>query len=1134
MKGDFSRFSYDPQRHYTRVLMQQGRVQTDADWNEQADIIAHRHQTSLRDVIGRVGVPRDRPGFGIRGHGGLQFDGIGNYLEVRATRALRFAGDNYAVEGWIKVQPGKHGMTVVSRLNHEPRRELPGGFRFGITAHGQLRFERLAVRDERFADVVEIARDIWGDVIEIDLAIDVERIGYARVIGRHQLPVGRFCHVAAVCSDERLLLYVDGKLNGEQYGGTAAPFETLPMLIGCDHVRGRHTHYFAGVVDQLRIWRRALDEEQIRTIMQHGAAGASADDLAVSWRFSSQAAEREIADEGHHGHRIHAGGGSLDRMPKPADPELWIGAGHCYVDGVLCENIEDIRYDKQPDAPGLVLPDLRHCPGPYVAYLDSWDRVISANVDEAIREPALGGPDTAMRVRTICQVRLRPVSGDAEPTIPDANQGGSLRVTATPRVPLDDNLLYRIEIHDPGFAAGAPVPAHRSQISGIEVAAITAEHKTVTLAGGGGDRLWAAGQTVELLRPGLKAAIDATVESVEHHASGQVVLTLNHVPNDGSEPHAWWLRPIATFKWSRDNGAWAFAVTSLDADETRLRLADPNRIRSELHEQDWVELVDDDIVLSGAGGAIRQVKEIDEGDNLSFGLTVGQACVDPLNRPPGQRFSKHPELRRWDGIDAEVANAAGAKAISANKKIALDAGINIEFGTGVYASGDYWIVPIRGYPRWPADESGTALALPPQGIQHRYARLAFISYVNSTLEIEDLRPIFPPLVGGSASVTPAREAVVADEPDHLKEILAAPVETEAPIVPARESIDPGEAESPIDQAGLLPDRCMLSASAVPPLGWQFTGAQIIARQADPVWSELQLELPHAGPMLAAVVEDMIFCLWRSGDLWRLDLRDTTWAECRRLHHAPIRGASLAALDGKLHVVGGYDHEGVAASAHHHCYDPVGDEWRERAPLPTPRSLAATAVLNGMLFAIGGTKTPERDPLPVVEVYSHRDDAWTARPPLPHALCDAAAAASDGRLHVFGGLARHLFWPSRAQSAETYIFSPSAEQWMQAAPLLVARSGAQVVQFDDRLYVVGGRRADRRVAPVETFAPSTGRWLEAPQPKLLRTRSGVVALGGTLYVLGGVTADGPARSIESCRVEHIFNVHRQPDGKKPAD
>jgi kelch-like protein 19 len=262
----------------------------------------------------------------------------------------------------------------------------------------------------------------------------------------------------------------------------------------------------------------------------------------------------------------------------------------------------------------------------------------------------------------------------------------------------------------------------------------------------------------------------------------------------------------------------------------------------------------------------------------------------------------------------------------------------------------------------------------------------------------------------------------------------------------------------------------------------------------------------------------------------LDLRDASWLECRRLHHTAMRGAALAALDGRLHLVGGYDAEADAASAHHHCYDPVGDEWHERAPLPTPRALAATAVLNGTLFAIGGTKTAERDPLAVVESYSHRDNAWSSRPPLPHALCDAAAAASDGRIHVFGGLAHRLVWPTRVQSAATHIFSPSAEQWIDAAPLLVARSGAQVARSDDRLYVVGGRRADGGAAPVEAFAPSTGRWLEAPQPKLPRTRSGVVALGGVLYVMGGVTADGPARSIEACKVEHIFHVHRRADAE----
>ena len=37
MKGDFSRFTYNPQNNYVSVLKQQGRVDLDSDWNEQAE-----------------------------------------------------------------------------------------------------------------------------------------------------------------------------------------------------------------------------------------------------------------------------------------------------------------------------------------------------------------------------------------------------------------------------------------------------------------------------------------------------------------------------------------------------------------------------------------------------------------------------------------------------------------------------------------------------------------------------------------------------------------------------------------------------------------------------------------------------------------------------------------------------------------------------------------------------------------------------------------------------------------------------------------------------------------------------------------------------------------------------------------
>ena len=59
MKGDFSRATFDVTKHFSRVLMQQGRVQVDADWNEQTAILLHYLQSLAKDLIGDHGGPSD-------------------------------------------------------------------------------------------------------------------------------------------------------------------------------------------------------------------------------------------------------------------------------------------------------------------------------------------------------------------------------------------------------------------------------------------------------------------------------------------------------------------------------------------------------------------------------------------------------------------------------------------------------------------------------------------------------------------------------------------------------------------------------------------------------------------------------------------------------------------------------------------------------------------------------------------------------------------------------------------------------------------------------------------------------------------------------------------------------------------
>ena len=57
MTGDYTRFTFDPLKRYSGVLMQQGRVQLDSDWNEEIDILKRRLRATALDIFGPVGVP---------------------------------------------------------------------------------------------------------------------------------------------------------------------------------------------------------------------------------------------------------------------------------------------------------------------------------------------------------------------------------------------------------------------------------------------------------------------------------------------------------------------------------------------------------------------------------------------------------------------------------------------------------------------------------------------------------------------------------------------------------------------------------------------------------------------------------------------------------------------------------------------------------------------------------------------------------------------------------------------------------------------------------------------------------------------------------------------------------------------
>jgi hypothetical protein len=65
MKGDFSRRTFDPTKHYSAVLVEQGRLLTDADSEEEHQILTHRTERATEDVVGTCGGPQPNAGFAL-------------------------------------------------------------------------------------------------------------------------------------------------------------------------------------------------------------------------------------------------------------------------------------------------------------------------------------------------------------------------------------------------------------------------------------------------------------------------------------------------------------------------------------------------------------------------------------------------------------------------------------------------------------------------------------------------------------------------------------------------------------------------------------------------------------------------------------------------------------------------------------------------------------------------------------------------------------------------------------------------------------------------------------------------------------------------------------------------------------
>ncbi|MCR0982763.1 DUF6519 domain-containing protein [Roseomonas populi] len=180
---------------------------------------------------------------------------------------------------------------------------------------------------------------------------------------------------------------------------------------------------------------------------------------------------------------VPAVGGGFAVGLAASGKDLILGSGRLFVEGLLCENdAPGVTLGTQPDLPlardGLAGLDWPTVTGRYLAFLDVWERDVSALQDPSLRETALGGPDTATRTRLVWQLRLEQAAPDAaaedfpagwEPlslgrprgrmlaeTLPAGEAPGPCTLPPQARYTALSNQLYRVEVHQGGWLGPAP------------------------------------------------------------------------------------------------------------------------------------------------------------------------------------------------------------------------------------------------------------------------------------------------------------------------------------------------------------------------------------------------------------------------------------------------------------------------------------------------------------------------------------------------------------------------------------------------------------------------------------------------------------------------------------------------------
>jgi N-acetylneuraminic acid mutarotase len=231
-----------------------------------------------------------------------------------------------------------------------------------------------------------------------------------------------------------------------------------------------------------------------------------------------------------------------------------------------------------------------------------------------------------------------------------------------------------------------------------------------------------------------------------------------------------------------------------------------------------------------------------------------------------------------------------------------------------------------------------------------------------------------------------------------------------------------------------------------------------------------------------------------------------WSTHAPLSLGPRQEMGVAALDGKVYVVGGIDGSRQAIATVE-AYDPATDRWTQRASLPNAMHHVNLAAVNGKLYVVGALSGTSFDAIGDTLVYDPGADAWSPLSSMPSGTergASGVAVLDDGRIVVAGGLR------GGDSVTDASVFDPGSDAWSPLQPLAVARDHLAAATVGGRVYAATGRANGALKPALEVLDVANGSWSRRADIPTARGGVAAAALSGRLVVLGGEgNSDDPA-------------------------